>query len=153
MRKWKDLKNKKKIKRSFYDVVNLFKTIKYKLQHIWYWIRTHTYNRYHIIDVRNSDYSWGWIDADYKMFFACCKCLEYFVEQEECFKYNSYEGDWKMVGDEIKELYTWWKFDRQKEIDEHAKNIGNQDWDCDAMNKKDDMMLDRLMKIRRSLWT
>lgn len=155
MKKWKDLKsNRKKIKRSYYDLMWFFKSIKYKLGHIWYWIRTHTYNKYHIIDIRNSDYAWGWIDQDHKIFFACFKSLEYFVEQEKCFENNAYEeGDWKILGNEIKELYNWWKFERQKEIDEHAKSINEPNWDYDEMNKKDDLMLGRLMKIRRSLWT
>src|SRR5689334_19524995 len=52
---------------------------RYWRRHIWgdyaplnrflYWVRSHTYNRYHFLDLRqakgsNDEYRWGWIDAD-----------------------------------------------------------------------------------------
>ena len=75
-----------------------------------YWLRSHTFNRYHILDISGQDgYKWGWIDSDTQMELACFKILTNFVE-------NEYPGhcDWdseetiRKVRDEIFEIYNWW---------------------------------------------
>src|SRR3990167_9471713 len=93
MRKWKELDNKKKLKRLFYGLEYIYDDIYYYVKRVWYWIRCHTYNRYHIIDIRCKDYKWGWIDQDHKMFLACFKCLEDYVEGEKCFETIDFEWD------------------------------------------------------------
>src|SRR5580692_4221700 len=47
-----------------------------------YWLRTHTINRYHMIDIRTPEYDWGWIDRDYAILAANFNILKEFVEKE-----------------------------------------------------------------------
>lgn len=127
-----------------------------------YWIRTHTYNRYHIINLKKHrstsiDYKWGWIDKDYALLMVNFIILCDFVEEEKCFK----KIDWRWseghqhAAKEIKELYRWWRFGRNREWEmmEVLKNhdeIYNAE---EALHKRDEEMLIRLIKIRRFLWT
>ena len=93
---------------------------------IFYWIRAHTYNKYHLINISGQDgYTWGWIDRDRAMMLACFKLLCDYVEKE------SHQIDWTWGPDyqECKAtmdyLYNWWKVERpkkQKEIDDFCNN-------------------------------
>lgn len=48
-----------------------------------YWLRTHTINRYHLLDLRGQgDYTWGYLDPCHKMWLACFAILCDFVENE-----------------------------------------------------------------------
>lgn len=70
-------------------------------------------------------------DRDIIMLHACFQILVDFVEKENGLEYG-YEEDRA----EMKELYKWWK-NRDHEEDEDAANV----------------QLERLIKIRESLWT
>jgi hypothetical protein len=85
-----------------------------------YWLRTHTYNRYHIINISGQGgYKWGWVDRDHAMFLACFTILDEFMTTE----YPGYV-DWKAdpetrkVNTELHLLHFWWKHQRQREQDE-----------------------------------
>lgn len=82
-----------------------------------YWIRTHTYNRYHIIDIRDTRgdyYRWGWIDADNAILLANFKILTTFVEKEKPFDVINWDSDpeHQQAGATILELYNWWTRER-----------------------------------------
>ena len=114
-----------------------------------YWLRTHTVDRYHLVDIRNprNGYTWGWIDRSDAMLFAAFAVLVDFVEKE----YPGYV-DWEYTDemraqrDEILALHRWWTKDRADERDA-------DDGSTDAMDDKDDAMLLRLMAVRGILWT
>lgn len=125
------------------------------LENMFYWIRTHTYNRYHIVDLRSPQnyYKWGWIDRDQAMVFACFNLLKDFVEKEmsqNCY----YHEDENMSYDrraeeaEILALYKWWTVGRRERLDskeDYLDNFDNPD--------EDTIMLARLLKVRRYLWS
>ncbi len=143
-RKFNNLTTKKKMRRIAYAIGDFFR---YRVwghynggvKGVWYWIRTHTYNRYHIIDIRGADgeYKWGWIDRDHAMFLACFKLLTEFVERETpeiginetpLETYGVEDGDESLEyikaqiarHEEVRALYDWWKTGRKKEHDECA---------------------------------
>jgi hypothetical protein len=105
-----------------------------KIEHWWYWLRTHTYNRYHILDLRSDvglTYKWGWVEVDQAMMLACFNLLRSFVEKQDGLAYLKWEDpnwyanasqDEKDMHDKqradligIKTLYDWWMTGRQKE--------------------------------------
>lgn len=183
------------------DITNFSKpkfAIKSTIGHYWrkfwgwtpmYWLRCHTFTRYHIIDLRGRDgYTWGWLDRDHAMFIACFKLLEEYVEKEKPHDVIEWSEDidtWNAIF----ELYWWWKFGRKMENDACAEffdahkvegipfpepepgaltvplnewldskwdDLRNQeiwlDW-YRALEEKDQAQLERLIKIRRTLWT
>lgn len=133
-----------------------------------YWFRTHTYNRYHIIDLRNADgeYKWGWIDRREAILLACFKLLVDFVEKEspelknppirrtDCTDDYSIKSDehWFTLNSEIHLLYKWWTEERLKDLELYYSDL-RCDLPYDYLDNKNDEMLIRLMKIRQALWT
>ena len=125
------------------------------------------------------NYRWGYINPDDKMMLAVFNILCEFIEKEgptnpldnstlaelsaqgQMTYYNGYL--------EMMELYNWWRTGRRQEHDKveeffstyrEEKNhvIYNQksnQWIQmnQELDKKDDEMLERLMKIRRQLWS
>lgn len=60
-----------------------------RLEHLWYWIRTHTYNRYHILDLRQKEnkggeayYRWGYLDPCTALVLANFKVLERYIAEK-----------------------------------------------------------------------
>ena len=145
-----------------------------KLKRFFYWLRTHTYNRYHMLDMRNArnGYRWGWYDRSDLFIFANFALLVAFVEKE-------YPGhvDWdyedngtRAARDEFMALYKWWTIERKIERDacdailatiyngplgapvppeEAAKAQAAEE----AIEARDDEMLRRLLAVRGALWT
>lgn len=145
-----------------------------------YWLRTHTINRYHIVDCRNDEYRWGWCDASELILYAPFAVLVRFMEKE-------FPGmvKWEPeVEKELWALYNWWKTGRRAHHDEisalfdkgHggfyftpcADRPGYQELHSrvkdqaaiDEWNRrnsepeeKDQEMLLRLVKIRGQMWT
>jgi hypothetical protein len=111
-----------------WDRLSFFRKISEVTKHIWYWIRTHTYNKYHLVDCRNSrnGYHWGWMDGDELLLFANMAILNKFVEEETAFECLT---DWNnkdfpqlnKAGNEIKDIYRWWNVDRKREHDVYEK--------------------------------
>src|SRR5258708_2352151 len=58
-----------------------------------YWIRCHTYNRYHIVDCRNAWYKWGWQDVSELMLYSSFELLRRFVENEDGLESLYGQGD------------------------------------------------------------
>jgi hypothetical protein len=150
---------------------------------IFYWIRAHTYNRYHILDMRNDawPYKWGWCDRSELMLFACFNLLKAFVEEEapnighaktpeEFWPDHDWQpGEKETIAAhveterEIRRLYTWWTIGRRNDHDSweaDSNRPGLTDEDYRRLNQehefimaRDEEMLQRLMKVRGSLWT
>lgn len=156
--------------------------IKSPINDAWYWFVCHTLpsRKYHRLDLRQPNYKYGWIDSDTKMLYALFNILNTFVEQEVPHKYCPSEEDVQKEPHllyqrnnllETKAIHYWWNVERvrqQKEYDEllhrwsdaqkEDAQEAHQLWlDLNKMEKaqedKEDEMLARLLKIRRSLWT
>lgn len=105
----------------------------HKINHVWRWFLAHTFRREHILDIRcktYKDYSWGYVDKDRKLFLACFKLLEQFIEQEDpetglltVEQYGGLHGVGREDEDELllaqiseekqlREIYNWWKYQR-----------------------------------------
>jgi hypothetical protein len=157
-----------------------------------YWLKCKllSSHKYHIIDLRNPNpatkYTYGWLDQDTKMLYACFQCLRDYVEKEK--SNNNYllelpEEEQEMWSDHIKsyheinELYNWWMVSRDKEHKkmEEMRDViwagnfpckkGNKRLDyndpvyieyreyCEYVEKREQEMLERLIKVRGYLWT
>lgn len=161
----------------------------------FYWLRTHTYNKYHLVDCRypRNGYSWGWIDRSELILFANMAILKDYVEKESHqIAWDS--EDWpigQVIYKEMMEILHWWEHDRKLEHDAYDELLtkaygfedctvfepcednphlhrmvftrrGDPEWeeDCrkcheaeEALDKKDEEMLIRLIKIRGYLWS
>lgn len=153
MRSFEKLSTKGKLHRVYFSIINFFiyTVWKHGIEEFLYWFRTHTYNRYHIIDLRTKDiYKWGWIDQDNRMFIACFKCLEDFVEKEKPFEQTDYEwsDEARQEKKEIQELYNWWKVELPALYKQDYTTGKWQD-----LEVIEEQMLMRLMKMRKRLWT
>lgn len=61
----------------------------------------------------------------------------------------NHEMTWGWAYKELKELYIWWKYEREKE-----HTVTNwKDYDIEALDEKDDKQLARLIKVRGYMWT
>jgi hypothetical protein len=130
----------------------------------FYWFRSNTYNRYHMLDMRDkaNGYKWGYCDPTGMMLYANFKILNMFVEHDMpniCYYSEATEGcpEWDKRAEEkeILELHKWWNEERPIEIQDvnyfHPKPEDVEDWA--TWRSKDDIMLERLIKIRMSLWS
>lgn len=132
----------------------------------WYWIRTHTYNRYHILDMRcpgyGVDYRWGWCDRSELILIAPFQLLKAFVEEEVPNGVTAWDTeDSAPIHKEMMELYHWWTKGRLEEqkifndkIYNHTRSHGPvlTIEELNEPDRRDDEMLARLMKIRGHLW-
>ena len=59
-----------------------------RVSDIFYWIRTHTKDRYHILNLKEAEpenrdgYRWGWLDRSEVLLISSFLVLRMFVEQE-----------------------------------------------------------------------
>ena len=148
---------------------------------IWDWIKYHTWDRYHIVDIRNKQckYKYGYCDIVERIFYASFVLFQEFMEKEYPGDIDWEDADMIEIGKELKELYQWWNVDREiafKKCDEkfrimrkHQEEEGIIDvmfgfketkemveWYKEysyLVDTKDQEMLERLMKIRKHLWT
>jgi hypothetical protein len=122
-----------------------------------YWLRTHTIHRYHMIDIRSpgNGYAWGWIDRSDAFLYANFAILVDFVEKEYpgLVKWD-YDLDIESKRDEFIALYIWWTKERRREHD-HVSSLPDVERlpAVEALDRKDDEMLGRLIKVRHYLWT
>ena len=171
MHLWKDIKNAKPKKLGLLVRLRRFVVGNYKqggLIGLYWWIRNHTLERHHIINLSGVDgYKYGWIDSDRKIELAAWKVLVDFVDKEDPFVGQNLEpeipGDdaynWAVSYNnsqrEIHELYVWWTLDRPMLLAEleAAKPFEERLAMRKALDAKDDEMLLRLIAIRGHLWT
>ena len=129
-----------------------------------------------MLDLRDAGegygYKYGFIETDEIIFYSAFKALKDFVEKQ----YPGYV-DWdhteefSEVRREFLSLYQWWTKGRSREIAEAESlmddpedlykgwkvadhpNFDNYCKRLDELTKTDDKNLNRLIKIRRYLWT
>lgn len=163
-------------------IQDIFEEVRYTYQkYIRNPIRYRTTDRYHILDLRDggNGYNVGWYDTDTRMLQANFLLLKEYVEKEEPFRIINWDEmeETRVVGEEIKFLYDWWIKDRgEKHATLHKEwatikaprltpregggvvfRICDKSRELlerrDLLDKEDDEMLLRLIKIRHYLWT
>ncbi len=169
MRSFMNLTSAAKCKRIWFRIVNYKRWWIYRtLDTLFYFIRTHTYNRYHIINIKSPDngFRWGYVDADHKMFLAMFKILCDFVENElngsvcgytlinvERAKIEHGENSWEYKthksgyerDQKLLSLYNWFKND-------HTKMVDNLDY-YDELYDLETAKMKELIELRGSMWT
>jgi hypothetical protein len=127
-----------------------------KLNSAYNWVRTRTWCKYHILDIRTSDYRGGYRDADDIMLYANFKILTDFVEKElegvfiEEIPENLPDWETQIMQkqyekeQEIKSLYFWWTVDR---FNGASKLVLGECYETEQT------MLRRLVEVRPWLWT
>jgi hypothetical protein len=139
-----------------------------------YWLRCHTFTKYHIVDIRGQDgYKWGWIDRSHAMYLACFTLLVDFVEKEDPtiglrteadYRGDTSDGDWKFHKpsidhqlaneQEVRALYDWWKTGRKAERDACDAIIDGLDLSFEKMFvKPDDSGLYTFQPCTDARWT
>ena len=86
-----------------------------------YWLRTHTYNRYHMLDCRSEQngYKWGWQDLCQQILFANMNILKLYVEKEaDRIDWQSDPGHATARG-EMEVIYQWWMKGRKLAHDDY----------------------------------
>ena len=95
------------------------------LDHAAFWLRTHTWDRYHMLDIRNrrNGYEWGWMDRREGILFANMAMLAAFIEKERAFEVINWDSDdgHREAARELREIYEWWTQGRKIEHDEHER--------------------------------
>jgi len=91
-----------------------------------------------ILKINSLPNSKVWIDRDHIVLHACFQILQDCVDKEKVDTHCNYEAHKEFV-DEVRFLYSWW-----------MKRKNDDKFDNDD---EDNEMLNRLMKIRLSLWT
>lgn len=101
----------------------------------WYWIRCHTYTKYHMLDLRQPKgdpfaYRFGWIDSDTQMVYALFNILNNFMTEELPHAYIPSEEDVAREPHllsqrnnylEVKALHYWWTVQRLREAEMEQK--------------------------------
>lgn len=147
----------------------------FPLDHYWWWLKYHTTHRYHIVDLRQHDYKYGWLEFDQRILFACFNLLTKFMQNSDI--YRPSDSDIKdcpnlkrqqEVYDEAIKLWRYWRDQYPNDQDDLEKEWKNmikcQDKELrkelsrqfyskeDELKCKEDEMLNRLIAIRRELW-
>ena len=123
-----------------------------------YWLRTHTYNRYHMLDCRSEQngYKWGWQDLCQQILFANMNILKLYVEKEaDRIDWQSDPGHATARG-EMEVIYQWWMKGRKLAHDDYdalmtkAYGFG----DCTVLEDTEDPKLKSLRFTKRGdpLW-
>jgi hypothetical protein len=101
----------------------------------WYWIRCHTYTKYHMLDLRQPkkdplSYRFGWIDSDTQIVYALFCILNNFVAEELPHAFIPSEEDVAKEPHllsqrnnylEVKAIHYWWNVQRLREAEAEQK--------------------------------
>lgn len=52
----------------------------------WYWFKSKYIRRDHLLDLRNPEYRWGWVDRSERLVYANFNLLKEFIERERPFE-------------------------------------------------------------------
>lgn len=147
-----------------------------------YWLRTHTYNRYHILNLGKAEpenpdgYRWGWEESSDLLLLANFKILRDFVEQSEPSPFLPtsdedipYTESQNAKYNECMALYKWWikerfaeyeRFDKEHDIAYFAFKANRSEENekvwlnaGQARWNRDQEMLHRLINIRSYLYS
>ena len=136
------------------------------IKNFWYYIKSHTFKRHHVLDLRNYEYQFGWVDADNQLLYATMAILENFIIEhdtvnrlKETIEANKHTSDqFEIIGNdrqielckELLAIQTWWRHER-------PLNIKKFDDDCcgdgGLLRKEDTKIIQRIAEIRGNLWT
>jgi hypothetical protein len=127
------------------------------LKNATYWLRTHTINKYHIVDTRCPDngYSWGWIDADHKILLAVMAIFVDFIEKEKPF--DTVDWSWNAeviaVRHDFSKVYKYWKETRPLLV----KRASDPQWWDHEINetiaRMDEDAMSTVIRRREFMWT
>jgi hypothetical protein len=130
------------------DVPTFFRRLNGRRRDLYYFVKNSLWDRYDIVRCRKLSVTWH--DRDHRMLHACFQLLTDFIEQEKPWEYSATreelleaykDCDWAEdrleEWQELRELYLWWQ--KREETGEK--------YDADQL------MLTRLVKLRRLLWT
>ena len=105
----------------------------------FYWLRCHTFTKYHMIDCRNdyydtTPYKWGWYDRCAILLLANFNILAELMEKEHPGKFIVWSADPHQAHawSEMSELYHWWKVERKQEQQALSDILAadeDKDWD------------------------
>lgn len=146
------------------------------LSNIWYYIRCHTFTKYHVINCsqpKNSpynEYRWGYIDPCERIMFGLFNELVNYVEKY-VLKHDPDESDQELI-----DIYNWWTIEHKADNEELDKlytekgsligtGVGLFD-NTELSKEKEDRLhyledkiereveeyLIRLIKLRRTMW-
>ena len=153
-----------------------------RVSNVKYWLRTHTYNRYHILNLGKSEqenpygYEWGWQESADLLLLANFKILRDFVEQSQPSALLStseediaYTESQNAKYNECMALYKWWikerfveyeRFDKEHDIAYFAFKANRSEENekvwlnaGQARWNRDQEMLLRLINIRSYLYS
>lgn len=148
------------------------------LDRFLYWIRSHTYRRYHKLDLRYQEYQWGYRDPVDQLRYAMIKVFMNYVNEilniaSFCNK-NLPENKIQALSIYIKTLYNdiglyenevqhhkeclevliYWEVGRAKLIKELDEVIGMRyDSKTAILNAEDDKYLNKILEMRHWMWT
>jgi hypothetical protein len=120
-----------------------------------YWLKCHTYRRYHMLDLRHSEYKYGYSDPRQVMLNASFAALVAYVDEidgvfldapivadpDHLFDQNWHDKDFERQ-QEIKALYEFWTITYPELV-----KIGTETYEIEQF------MLHRLIEVRGCLWT
>ena len=116
-----------------------------RLKDLPYWIRTHTINKYHLIDIRQQKnspdqyaYRWGWIDPSEKIVLAIFNIFCEFFEEEffRGFCAEERDGKWVFLDKNFLDVYDELKNTKLKEED---FKLSDGSFDEDTFKSHEDM--------------
>ena len=170
----KEVKEKHPIKYFFAETLRHWWAVRItmNIEQFWYWIRSHTYRRYHILDLRqphtdsDDDYRWGWADPDSQMLFAVWNIFVSHVDQINAskFNYGTSEESLNALRTRIKEeedcsnsqleylleakaLYQYWTIDRK--VNSKKKTSLLRDWHTHRQEDKKSGNKERWNALRK----
>jgi len=113
--------------------VTLIENIKYVIKNLIYRFKVRFIYKKHLINTKLPKNQW--YDFDIRLLYGNMNLLAEFVEQEHPFTKIDWDGreDTRKIKDRIIEIYTWWKKDREKEIDRIDKF--RSDWHKETFEK------------------
>lgn len=135
------------------------------LKDAWYWFKSNTFRRHHLLDLRNPSYKWGWVDVSEAILYANCNLLQKFMEVEKPWERIDWQSDdgHSEAWYEISAIYQWWteardedrrKLERMYDLAgrDRKKVLEAAQFEAD-MQLREDKMLHRLINVRHYLWT
>jgi hypothetical protein len=99
----------------------------WKLRDAYWWVRYHTINKYHMLDLRQPDYKYGYLEPDTKMLYAMFNLLNeavdtghlYIPSEDEIQDAEDYERHALQCQRdeylEVKAIHHWWNVERLEE--------------------------------------
>lgn len=138
------------------------------LDNFKYWIVSHTIRKYHLLDLRNNDYKYGWVDSDSQLLYASMAIMENFIIEQDtnsrliwlneellkdpdCKEFNWNESI--KFCEDLLHIQKWWRIERTKNIE---LSFSGPEYGLEFDEKcynQDDEMMKKLIDMRDRMWT